>query len=126
VNIGEKKRERLAVPVRVMACLGVAAWAWVSAQFLWEAYEMATFKAGPNDHAAHGMVPADLQMNALGTVFMVPGAAALLSCLVVLLLIALGLGWGVYFACAFSPLLGTWAFFALLEPTEHVDLLAAL
>ena len=126
VSLGEKKREQLAAPVRVTACAGVTVWLGLAAQLVWDAYQMATFTAGPNDHAAHGMVPADLQMNVLGMVFIVPSAAALLACLVLMVLIARGIGAAVYVGCAFAPLLVAWSFFALLQPTEHVELLAAL
>lgn len=104
---------RLSAAMRATACAGVAGWLVLSAEVFWETYQWATFKAGPNDVAAHGMVPADLQANLIGTILMVPTAAALLTCLVLMLLLLRRVGWAVYVACAFAPLVVAGSFLDL-------------
>src|SRR6187401_812270 len=72
---------RLGLGFRIATCLGAAWWLVLALKALSACYGMATFKAGPGDRAAHGMVPADLQINVIGVLLSAVSGMMAVSCL---------------------------------------------
>jgi hypothetical protein len=65
---------------------------------LYTCHRMATFKAGPEDRAAHGMVPADLQINLIGLLLEAVSGTMAAAYLALLVTLALGVADAIYFA----------------------------
>lgn len=119
MTTGEEQRERLATPVRVAGTVGLATWVCLSGRLLLDASQWAASKEGPYDSAANLTMAIGLVLTALCLV-------ALFTSSGLLALVVRGVGFSIYAACAFTPLLLLGSFFALYEPSDHVDVQAAL
>lgn len=99
METGGRQEARLATRLRVTACIGLLPWLAISVLCGYTAQAALSYRAGPNDIAAHGMVPADLQTNLIGAALLFPAVIGGVFSLVALLLIGRGVRWALYVAC---------------------------
>jgi hypothetical protein len=92
-------------------------WLVVAVNAAFAAYGAMTFEAGPNDVAAHGMVPADLQIKLLGFMLLFPALMGVVWAVVSLPLLLRGARWALYAACVPGVGLVQWCFTLLSIPT---------
>lgn len=97
--------------------MGMLSWLVVAVGAVVAAYEALTFEAGPNDVAAHGMVPADLGIKVIGFVLLFPALIGVVWALVSLPLLLRGVRWALYAACVPGVGLLQCCFMLLTIPT---------